>query len=140
TLSVRTDVPVPEDSPILAGFYAQAALAEPMPAAPAMRSTWEPAFRAIRQVLRHQAEPAAALAEAARRFDDVRRPEPPPASPVPAVLLVGLGLLLAALYLVRRARDPAARQAIRRSLPAYRYVAHSVVVVGLLVFVPLFVG
>jgi arabinogalactan oligomer/maltooligosaccharide transport system permease protein len=140
TLTVRTDVPVPEDNPILAGFRAQAELAEPMSADPAMRSTWEPAFRAIRKVLRGQASPEGALAEAAHRFADVRRPPPAAASPTPALLLLGLGLLLVAFQLVRRARDPDARHALRRSLPAYRYVAHSVVVVGLLVFVPLIVG
>ncbi|HEY8379943.1 MAG TPA: extracellular solute-binding protein [Nannocystis sp.] len=140
TLSVRTDLPVPEDNPILAGFHAQLRTADPMPTAPAMRSTWEPADRAIRKVLRGQAEPADALAEAKRRFDDVRRPPPPPASPTPALLALGLLLLAAAFHLVRRARDPDVRLALRRSLPAYAYVAHSVVVVGLLVFVPLVVG
>ncbi|PCC67407.1 carbohydrate ABC transporter substrate-binding protein, CUT1 family /carbohydrate ABC transporter membrane protein 1, CUT1 family [Nannocystis exedens] len=140
TLSVRTDVPVPEDNPVLAGFRAQAELAEPMSADPAMRSTWEPAFRAIRKVLRGQAGPDDALAEAARRFADVRRPPPAAASPTPALLVLGLGMLLVAFHLVRRARDPEARRALRASLPAYRYVAHSVVVVGLLVFVPLIVG
>src|SRR5690606_32489669 len=97
---------VPGDNPILAGFHAQAGAAEPMPTAPAMRSTWEPAFRAIRKVLRGQAEPAAALAEARRRFDDVRRPPPPPASPTPALLVLGAAMLAAAFHLVRRARDP----------------------------------
>lgn len=140
TLAVRVDVPVPADSPLLAGFAAQAAQTVPMPATPAMRATWEPARRAIRKVLRGQASPEAALAEAAFRFDDARRPPPPPASPAPALVVLGLGLLLAALHLVRRARDPAARVALRRSLPAYRYVAHSVVAVGLLVIVPLLIG
>jgi arabinogalactan oligomer/maltooligosaccharide transport system permease protein len=140
TLSVRTDVPVPKDNRLLAGFAAQVADAVPLPATPAMRSTWEPAFRAIRKVLRGQASPAAALAEAEFRFDDVRRPPPPPASPTPALLLLGLGLLAVAFYLVQQARDPAQREAVRRSLPAYRYVAHSVVAVGLLVIVPLVIG
>lgn len=139
-LSARVDVPVPADNPILAGFAAQLPGAVPMPATPAMRSTWEPAFQAIRKVLRGQAEPAAALAEAEARFDDVRRPPPPPAATTPPLLVLGALLLLGAFALVRRARDPHAREALRRSLPAYRYVAHSVVAVGLLVIVPLVIG
>jgi arabinogalactan oligomer/maltooligosaccharide transport system permease protein len=140
TLSVRTDVPVPKDNPLLAGFAAQAREAVPLSADPAMRSTWEPAFRAIRKVLRGQATPAAALAEAEFRYDDVRRSPPAPASPTPALLVLGLLFLLAAFHMVRRARDPDTREALRRSLPAYRYVAHSVIAVGLLVIVPLVIG
>jgi arabinogalactan oligomer/maltooligosaccharide transport system permease protein len=140
TLSVRTDVPVPKDNLLLAGFAAQSRAAVPLSADPAMRSTWEPAFRAIRKVLRGQATPAAALAEAQFRYDDVRRPPPAPASPTPALLVLGLLFLLAAFYMVRRARDPNTREALRRSLPAYRYVAHSVIAVGLLVIVPLVIG
>ena len=111
-----------------------------MPATPAMRSTWKPADRAIRKVLRGQASPAAALAEAKFRFDDVRRPPPAPAATTPALLVLGLLLLLGAARLVQRARDPRLRAAVRRSLPAYRYVAHSVVAVGLLVLLPLVLG
>jgi arabinogalactan oligomer/maltooligosaccharide transport system permease protein len=139
-VSARADVPVPEDIPLLPGFAAQARVAVPMPATPAMRSTWEPANQAIRKVLRGQASPADALAEARARFDDVRRPPPPPASPTPALIGVGLLLLLGAARLVQRARDPAQRERLRRSWPAYRYVAHSVVAVGLLVLLPLLLG
>lgn len=140
TLSVRLDVPVPKDNPLLAGFAAQLATAVPMPSTPAMRSTWEPAFRAIRKVLRGQAEPRDALAEAEFRFEDVRRPPPAPASTTPPLLVLGALLLAAAFFLVRRARDPDTRAALRRSLPAYRYIAHSVLAVGLLVIVPLVIG
>ena len=64
----------------------------------------------------------AALEEAQHRFDDVTRPLPPPASPAPLLVLLG-GLLLAGAFLgVRRARQPDFRLAVRKSLPAYRYV------------------
>lgn len=138
-LSARADVTLPDD-PVLAGFAAQAPAAIPMPATPAMRSAWEPADRAIRKVLRGHATPAEALAEAKFRFDDVRRPPPPPASPTPALVIAGLLLLLGAARLVQRGRDPAFRREVRRSLPAYRYVVHSVIAVGLLVIVPLILG
>ena len=139
-LSARSDVPPPPDDPVLAGFAAQAPSAIPMPATPALRSAWVPTDQAIRKVLRHQAEPAEACREAEARFDDVHRPPPPPASPTPALLVIGLVLLLAAIHLVQRARDPQFLRDIRRSLPAYRYVIHSVIAVGLLVIVPLVLG
>lgn len=140
SLSARSDMSLPPGDLLLPGFAAQARDAVPMPATPAMRSTWEPTNQAIRKVLRGQASPADACAEAKFRFDDVRRPPPAPASPTPALIVLGLLLLLAAFALVRRARDPQTRAAVRRSLPAYRYVAHSVLAVGLLVILPLVIG
>jgi arabinogalactan oligomer/maltooligosaccharide transport system permease protein len=140
SLSARSDMSLPPGDPLLPGFAAQARLAVPMPATPAMRSAWEPANQALRKVLRGQASPADACAEAKFRFDDVRRPPPAPHSPTPALIVLGLLLLLAAFRLVQRARDPALRLAVRRSLPAYRYIAHSVLAVGLLVILPLLIG
>jgi len=140
TLTARIDVPAPKDDPLLATFAEQAAVAVPMSSSSAMRAVWEPADRALGKVLRGQAEPAAALEEAARRFDDVRRPPPPPASPLPAIFLLGAASLWGALVLVQRARRPELRERLRRSLPAYRYVAHAVLAVGVLVILPLAVG
>lgn len=140
SVTARTDVPAPADDPLLAAFAQQAELAIPMPSSPAMRATWEPADRAIGKVLRHQAEPAEALEEAQHRFDDVRRPPPPAASPWPILVLTGSFLLWGALVLVQRARAPELRERVRKSLPAYRYVAHAVLAVGVLVILPLVVG
>ena len=62
---------------MLRAFAEQARLGEVMPARAAMRSVWEPADRALRKVLRHEAEPRVApKEEARRRFDDVRSPAP----------------------------------------------------------------
>ena len=140
TVTARTDVPAPADDPLLAAFAEQATSAIPMPSSPAMRATWEPADRAIGKVLRGQAEPADALGEAQHRFDDVRRPPPPPASPWPILVLLGGLSLWGALVLVQRARRPELRERLRRSMPAYRYVAHAVLAVGVLVILPLVVG
>jgi arabinogalactan oligomer / maltooligosaccharide transport system permease protein len=139
TLSARRDVPV-QDDPLLEAFAEQARSAVPLPASSAMRSTWEPADRAIRKVLRGDMEPTPALAEAERRFRDVRRPPPDRASPIPLLVIAGALLLWGAFAMVRRARDPEFRGAVRRSMPAYRYVAHAVVAVGVLVILPLAVG
>ncbi len=140
TLSARADVPVPPGDALLAAFSEQAKHSVPMPTAVAMRSTWEPANRAIRKVLRGDASPAEALESARKQFDDVRRPPPPRASPTPLLLITGGLILFGAFALVRRARDPEARAALRKSLPAYAYVAHAVLAVGLLVIAPLLVG
>lgn len=139
-LPARTDVPLPPDDALLRAFARQAEVAVPMPSSRAMRAAWEPANRAIRKVLRRDATPEAALAEAKHRFDDVRRPLPPPASPAPLAIVLGGLALAGAFALVRRARDAEVRATLRRSLPAYRWVAHAVLAVGLLVVVPLTIG
>ncbi|MCA9708324.1 MAG: extracellular solute-binding protein, partial [Myxococcales bacterium] len=139
-LTARTDVALPPGDALLAAFAEQAKVAIPMPSSPAMRAAFEPADRAIAKVLRGQASPADALAEAEHRFDDVRRPPPPPASPWPMALVLGVLSLWGALVLVQRARQPELRERLRRSLPAYRYVAHAVLAVGVLVILPLVVG
>ncbi|WP_437527244.1 extracellular solute-binding protein [Sorangium sp. So ce726] len=148
TPPVRSDVAVPAGDAFIAAFTEQAKVAIPMPTSPAMRSTWEPSTRAIRKVLRGDAPPDVALAEAKRRFDDVRRPLPPAASPAPLLVALGALALLLALRWVRAARGAAPgaarwrlfRRSLRRSLPAYKYVAHAVVAIGVLVVVPLVIG
>ena len=135
--SARVDIQ-PSDA-LIAAFATQAEDAVPMPTSAAMRSTWEPARRAMRKVMRGQMEPGPALEEAKHRFDDVRRPPPPPASPWPAFVLSALALLGAFVW-VRRARAAHAGPSIRESMHAYRYLAHAVLAVGVLVILPLSVG
>jgi arabinogalactan oligomer/maltooligosaccharide transport system permease protein len=138
-VSARSDVTLPED-PVLRGFAEAARFAEPMPTSAAMRAVWEPAEKAIRKVWSGNATAADALREAERRFSDVRRPLPERASRTPLVVLSSAGCLVAAFLLVRRAREQAFRKKLRASLPAYAYLAHAVVTLGLLVFVPLIAG
>jgi arabinogalactan oligomer/maltooligosaccharide transport system permease protein len=140
TVSARRDVVVPKDDELLVVFSEQAQHGVPMPTSIAMRAVWEPAEKALRKALNGTVAVPEALAEAKRRFDDVRRPPPPPASPTPALVVVGLLCLLGAWQLVRQARQASFRQRVRESLPAYRYLAHGVLAVGLLVFVPLIAG
>lgn len=135
----RSDVPLPDD-PFLRAFSEQAAQSVPMPTSTAMRAVWEPAEKALRKVLSGAAEPDEALAEAKRRFDDVRRPLPEPASPTPLMLVVGALLVLGAALLVKRSRQRDLRAELRASLPAYGYVVHSVIALGVLVFAPLLAG
>lgn len=137
---VRTDVTVPADDAFLAAFTEQAKVAIPMSSSQAMRTVWDPAERAIRKVLRGDATPSLALDEAKHRFDDIRRPPSPPASPAPLMVVLGALGLLAALQWARAARVREIGAELRRSLPAYRYVLHAVLAVGILVMAPLVIG
>lgn len=139
TESAWTDLEVAKNTR-LAAFHAAAQNAVPMPTSAAMRATWVPAAQAIRKVLRGDTSAEAATHEAARRFEDITRPLPPPASPAPFAIALGLVSLLGAFFALRRAREPSFRRALRGSLPAYAYVAHAAVVVILLVFLPLLAG
>jgi arabinogalactan oligomer/maltooligosaccharide transport system permease protein len=132
--------PAVAGDPFLAAFRRAAESGIPLPSHPRMRATFEPAQRAIRNYLRGGRDADDVLAEGARRFADLVRPLPAERSPAPLVLAVSLVLLLAVAFAVRRARDPDFRVAVRRSLPAYAWVAHAVVVVTLLVVAPLVVG
>jgi arabinogalactan oligomer/maltooligosaccharide transport system permease protein len=121
-------------------FHDAVATAIPMPTSSAMRAAWVPANQAILKVLRGDATPETALLEARHRYEDVTRPPPAPASPLPVLLLGGLLLLCLAFFAVRRARDPGFRRAVKRSIPAYRYVAHAALAVTVLVVLPLTAG
>ncbi len=126
--------------PILRAFHAAAADAVPMPTTTAMRAVWVPANQAILKVLRGDATPKEALDEARHRFEDVTRPLPPARSPAPLALLLGALALAGAFLGVRRAADPAFRAAVRKSLPAYRYVLHAALAIAVLVVLPLVAG
>ncbi len=131
------DPPVKGD-PFLDAFAAQAKTAVVMPSSERMRATWEPAERALKKALTGTVTPAAAVAEAQRRFVDVVRPPPSPASPTPLLIGVGIAFLAAAGWLLRRASE--LRPALRRSLPAYAWLIHAVIAVGVLVILPIVVG
>jgi len=133
TLPARTDVALPAGDEFIAAFAEQAKQTVAMPSSLAMNAVWEPSDRALRKALRKDALPAPALSEAKKRFDDVRRPPPPPASRTPGLVVLGALLLAGAYQLVRRAKDPEFRKEVRRSMPAYAYVMHAVLAVGVLV-------
>lgn len=126
--------------PNLQAFAKQASSAVVMPSTPAMRATWEPSDRALKKALEGTVDGRAALREAHRRFDDVMRPLPPARSPTPLLILAGVVMLAGAFSLQRRVRDSDFRAAFRRSRPAYLWLIHAVVAVGLLVILPLLVG
>lgn len=126
---------------LLAAFHDASADAIPMPVATAMNPVWVPAEQAIRKVLRGDAPPRAALAEAKARYDDVMRAPPrEDASPAPLVVFLGLALLAAAFAIVRRVRAPGFRRELLASRPAYTYVIHAAITILVLVVLPLVAG
>jgi arabinogalactan oligomer / maltooligosaccharide transport system permease protein len=140
TPSARLDVRAGEDGSIVRVFAQQARTAVPMPSSRAMNGIWDPGERAIKKVLRGDLGADVALSEGKHRFDDVRRPLPPPVSPAPALVLVGGLGLYAVLRWWKRAREERWGAGLRGSLPAYRYVIHAVLAVGMLVILPLSMG
>jgi arabinogalactan oligomer/maltooligosaccharide transport system permease protein len=129
-----TEPVIANDAPLVA-FHEAAKSAIATPVSARMQSAWVPTDEAIRKTLRG-GDPRAALAESHRRFDDAVKPPPPPASPAPALVVLGLLLLFAAWRIVQTTRIAD----IRASVPAYKYTAHAVVVVGVLVVMPLLAG
>lgn len=134
------------DDPALAGdaflatFRDASREAVPMPTHPNMRVVFEPAQRALRRVLRGGAPIEDSLEGGARAFDDLTRPMPAPRDPTFGLLFFGLLLLAVVFSWVKALRDPNQRAALRASIPAYKYLWHAFLAVGLLVILPLVVG
>ncbi len=126
--------------PFLSRFREAARSAVPLSTHPHMRMVWVPVQRALRKVLRGVAGVPDALREGRRRFEDETRPLPPERDGTWGLVFLGLLLALGMFALLRRLRDAETRAHVRRSLPAYRYVAHAAVAVGLLVVLPIAVG
>ena len=111
-----------------------------MPTHPHMSAAFEPANRALKKILRGDASARDALVEGQHRFDVMTRPLPRERNSTEFLLAIGALLLLATAAMARRVSDATVRAEIRSSLPAYRYVLHAVIAVGLLVIIPLVVG
>ena len=112
----------------------------PTPNRPEMGSVWEPAAVALRKSVRGAMAPDVALSEAQVRYKVYTKPAPD-AKPV-APFLIAMGLVLMALltYTAYRFRRDALWPKIKRSWPAYLYLAPALVGMMLLVIVPFVVG
>jgi len=126
--------------PTLATFGEAAERGMPMPNRAEMQAIWEPANRALQQVMRGAATPAEAVADADRDLERALAPPPPPASPEPYFIVLGLVLLAAAGWGVRRARQTRLVSRMKASKLAYLYVAPAAIGSGLLIFLPFIIG
>lgn len=139
TLSAYDD-PLVGEHRILSKFRQQLDQSVPMPNDPRMRSVWEPATRALNQVLRGTVSAEVALEQAERRIALYTREPPAPKDPKPlliGLLMLGLGGLSYGAYRFRRDRVWAR---MKRAKYAYFYLAPAVVGMGVLVLVPFVVG
>lgn len=132
--------PLPPSMDVLRAFRDASAGAVPMPVSTAMNPAWDPALQAMRKVLRGNAAPGEALAEAKARYEDVMRPPPPAPSTTPFVVLSSTVMLLVLVWMMRRASRPGFRRELRASVPAYKYIAHAAFAIFVLVVLPLIAG
>lgn len=121
-------------------FREQLDSATPMPNDPRMRSVWEPANQAIRQVLRGASSPKLALEQADRRVDIFTRPPPEARDPSPTFALFGFLLLLGAGYVFWQFRTKRLWPKMKRSAPAYVYLLPAGLAMAVLVITPFVVG
>ncbi|MEM9860083.1 MAG: extracellular solute-binding protein [Myxococcota bacterium] len=128
------------DEPQLLAFRRAAAGGIVMPSHRRMSQVFEPTTRAIREVVRGGGSPEDALDSAQARFLRSVEALPEARDPAPALVVVGLLLLLVMVQIARRMRDATFRTTLAASRPAYRYVALAGVAVLLLVIGPLVVG
>lgn len=139
TLSAYDDPRVGQ-SENLRVFREQLDATTPMPNDPKMRSVWEPANQAIRQVLRGASGPELALQQADRRVDIFTRPPPAAQDPTGTLFLMGFLMLLAAGYTVWTFRTRRVWPRMKRAGPAYLYLLPAAVAMGVLVVTPFVVG
>ncbi|MFU8803739.1 MAG: extracellular solute-binding protein [Bradymonadaceae bacterium] len=139
TLSAYDDARVGEHR-LLGVFREQLDATIPMPNDPRMRSVWEPATQALGQVLRGSFTAELALKQAVRRIEIYSRPAPESKDPAPlaiAVILIVLMALIVGAWKFRRDRVWAK---MRKTYPAYVYLAPAIVGLLLLVAIPFIVG
>ena len=140
TVTLSSIYQSPNVDPVVTAFKEQAERAVPMPNDPLMRSVWEPAAQALREVLRGASKPEAALKKADARFRIVTRPAPEEADPV-AYLLAALFVVLVASALIwRKMKANQTFQDAARAGYAYAYLAPAALSMVLLVFIPFVVG
>jgi arabinogalactan oligomer/maltooligosaccharide transport system permease protein len=136
TAETWKDAEVAGDASLMA-FHAAVGRSIPMPTSVSMRLAWEPANRAIQKVLRGDAEPANALREASRRFEDITRPSLPAVSPTPLLFVSAVVALVVSAAVAKRLRNRSFLRELRASFTAYVYAGMAGIAVFLLVILPL---
>lgn len=139
TLSAYDDPRVGEH-PLLGVFRAQLDATVPMPNDPRMRSVWEPATQALGQVLRGAFAADLALKQATRRVEIYNRPPPERQDGRPLAIGIIVVLLLAIGYGAYVFRRDGIWAKMKKTYPAYVYLAPAIIGLGVLVAVPFVVG
>lgn len=111
-----------------------------MPTDPSLPNVWEALERALRRVMRGAASPESASREAAAYLEVFNRPPPEPAAAWPYVLLMGLLMAGAVIWLGLQLRSADLRAAIVRHRHDYLWVLPATIAMLLLVVLPFVTG
>ncbi len=129
------DVPAVAQDELVTSFRKTVDTAVPPPNTLEMARVWEPMKLALKAVMQGGVSPAEAGALADRRYRALNREAPPPASPIPWVVVTAFGLLGFILWQRRKPRAPyvdAAR--------GVAYVAPAAIGLFVLVIIPFVIG
>jgi len=139
TLSAYQDPAVVSDKALIA-FSEQGRNAVPIPATPQMRLLWDPARRALREVLRGDRTAEQALKECSHKFVLDARPEPATQNPWLAIVLL-TGLAFAAAFgLFRWLSQREVREGLVKSRFALFSSAPATIAVVTLLGIPMLAG
>lgn len=139
TLTAYEAADVAKDKALMA-FAEQAKVAVPIPASAHMRVLWEPARRALREVLRGDKTAEQGLKSAAHRFAIDIRPEPPSSSPTIPIVLLSIAGLAAVVALARWLMKREVREGLRSSKFALVSSAPAAIAVVTLLGLPMLAG
>jgi arabinogalactan oligomer/maltooligosaccharide transport system permease protein len=129
----------PSADPIIQALAKQAEVAVPLPMSQDIAAVWESMGRALRRVQRGSTTPEGAAEEAQIYFNALNRPSPTAANPTP--YLIGLGLLVLALFWrLYRGFTRGGLRKYRRFLGDYLWIAPAGIAVFTLVAVPFLLG
>ena len=124
--------------PIQQAFLAQLEYSVPMPNRPEMSATWEPMARAIRRIARGALTPKAAMITAQQEYDIYTKPPPPPANPLPYIIIAGLLILSGLGFATKQFLKH--KKGIQAHGYAYLYVAPAALAMLVLTALPFVIG
>jgi len=131
---------ITSQDPILTALASQAQTAIAMPADPNVNMVFEAQNWALRRVNRGLISPEAGGAEAQAYYNNITRPPPEPANPVPYIILALFTLLGGAAFSFYPMLDPYERKRVWDHRWDYAWVLPSAFAMVLLVVVPFMTG
>lgn len=125
---------------MIAAFRAVAEKGTATPNTLEMARVWEPMKLALRAVLQGGVSPAEAGALAQRRYRALNREAPPTTSPVPYLIVLGVGFIAFVVWQSRQAKGKSFSQRYPEAGRGLAYVAPAAAGLAVLVVVPFVIG